>query len=81
MARGLTKAILLAVLMNLLMLGVSASPTTGSMNPLGDFDKMDASLEEYIASDDSNTDIEVIFQLIPLSPKMMLLCSKSMVLK
>ena len=63
MARGLTKAILLAVLMNLLMLGVSASPTTGSMNPLGDFEKMDASLEEYIASDDSNTDIEVIFQL------------------
>ena len=63
MVRGLTKAILLAVLMNLLMLGVSASPTTGSLNPLGDFEKMDASLEKYIAADDSNADIEVIFQL------------------
>ena len=48
--KGTNQGNLLAVLMNLLMLGVSASPTTGSMNPLGDFEKMDASLEEYIVS-------------------------------
>lgn len=63
MTRGFSKAVFLAVMMNLLMLGVSASPTTDSLNPLGDFEKMDAALEEYIADDDSNSMIEVIFQL------------------
>ena len=63
MARGFSKAVFLAVMMNLLMLGVSASPTTDSLNPLGDFEKMDAALEKHIASDDSNSMVEVIFQL------------------
>ena len=38
------RGVLLVCVLQLLLLGVSAAPLTDSLNPLGDFERMDAAL-------------------------------------
>ena len=61
--------ILTAFLLQLLMVGATASPLADSTNPLGDVSKMNADLAERLDEALDTTVIPVIFQLnSPVTP-------------
>ena len=61
--------ILTAFLLQLLMVGATASPLADSTNPLGDVSKMNADLAERLDEAPDTTVIPVIFQLnSPVTP-------------
>ena len=55
--------ILCALMLQLLMVGATASPLADSTNPLGDEQKMNADLINHLEQVDDATDVPVIFQL------------------
>ena len=57
------RGVLLVCVLQLLLLGVSAAPLTDSLNPLGDFERMDAALEQELVDVSDDTVLSVIFQL------------------
>lgn len=57
------RAVLIVLSLQLLMVGASAAPLMSSMNTAGDFDRMDAALEDALASSSFDEQLSVIFQL------------------
>ena len=69
MATSRRALVLCAFVLQLLMVGATASPLADSTNPLGDASKMNADLVERLAEVDDPTVLPVIFQLeSPLTP-------------
>lgn len=58
-ARGL----LVVLTLQLLLVGASAAPLMSSLNPAGDAERMDASLEDALVHSNFDTKLSVIFQL------------------
>ena len=54
---------LVALTLQMLMVGVTASPLAEAVNPMGDVGKMNADLEAALADNDDSTVLPVIFQL------------------
>ncbi|MDP6235034.1 MAG: hypothetical protein QF364_04255, partial [Candidatus Poseidoniaceae archaeon] len=63
MGHGTARCLILVCVLQLLLLGVSAAPLTGSLNPLGDFERMDSALEDELNSVGDDSVLSVIFQL------------------
>ena len=63
MGHGSARCLILVCVLQLLLLGVSAAPLTSSLNPLGDFERMDSALEDELNSVSDDTVLSVIFQL------------------
>lgn len=57
------RSLLVVCTLQLLLIGVSAAPLADGLNPLGDFERMDAALENELNSVDDQAVLSVIFQL------------------
>ena len=57
------RSLLVVCTLQLLLIGVSAAPLADSLNPLGDFERMDASLEHELSIVSDDETLSVIFQL------------------
>ena len=57
------RSLLVVCTLQLLLIGVSAAPLADGLNPLGDFERMDAALENELNSVDDHAVLSVIFQL------------------
>ena len=57
------RGILIVLSLQLLMVGASAAPLLSSMNPVGDYNRMDASLEQALESSDFDATLSVVYQL------------------
>tara|TARA_B110000444_G_scaffold60463_1_gene56416 strand:- start:59581 stop:62109 length:2529 start_codon:yes stop_codon:yes gene_type:complete len=63
MQQSSARSILIVCALQFLLVGVSAAPLASGLNPLGDFERMDASLEDELSLVDDVTLLSVIFQL------------------
>ena len=54
--------VLVALTLQMLMVGVTASPLAEAVNPMGDVAKMTADLEAAVTSNDDSTVIPLIYQ-------------------
>ena len=57
------RGVLIVLSLQLLMVGASAAPLLSSMNPAGDYSRMDASLEQALESSDFDAPLSVVYQL------------------
>ena len=63
MQQSSARGILIVCALQFLLIGVSAAPFTSGLNPLGDFERMDAALEEELILVDDESILSVIYQL------------------
>ena len=57
------RSLLVVCTLQLLLIGVSAAPLADTLNPIGDFERMDAALEHELNTVADDTILSVIFQL------------------
>ena len=57
------RSLLVVCALQLLLIGVSAAPLADTLNPIGDFERMDAALEHELNTVADETTLSVIFQL------------------
>ena len=63
MASSRRPLVLVAIVLQMMMVGVTASPLADNVNPLGDMEKMNADLVDALAGGSETTVLPVIFQL------------------
>lgn len=55
------RSLLVVCALQLLLIGVSAAPLADTLNPIGDFERMDAALEHELNTVADETTLSVIF--------------------
>ena len=63
MASKLNVTFLVALALQMLMIGATAAPLADGLNPMGDYSKMNKALRDSLSSSHEDEVIPVIFQL------------------
>ncbi len=63
MQQSSARGILIVCALQFLLIGVSAAPLTTGLNPLGNYERMDAALEEELKNGDDESSLSVIYQI------------------